>query len=74
MIVEIPISTGSLAGFLANMRNWLDHNACTPVLFQTESQEPGTILIRIGFAAINDAERFRKAFGADSPDIAGAAA
>lgn len=74
MIVEIPIPTGSLAGSLANMRNWLDRNRCTPARFETQSVEPGIVLIRVEFADDQDAERFRSAFGGDSPGVAGAAA
>jgi hypothetical protein len=69
MMVEIPIGVGTLAGALANMRNWLDANHCTPVLFQTTSgEQPGVILIRVEFDDDADAEAFRLAFDAGASD------
>ena len=63
MIVEIAISAGALAGALANMRSWLDHNHCAPVLFRTKSgEQPDIILIRVEFEADADATAFRLAF------------
>jgi hypothetical protein len=75
MIVEMAISADTLAGALANMRNWLDANRCTPVLFQTKSSEqPGVILIRVEFAGGADAEAFRRAFDVGASDVPSVAA
>ena len=63
MIAEIPISAATLAGTLANMRSWLDHNRCEPVRFETKSGEPGTVVIRVEFKTDSDAQAFRLAFG-----------
>ena len=63
MIAEIPINAAALAGTLANMRNWLDHNRCEPVRFETESGEPGNLVIRVEFKTDSDAQAFRLAFG-----------
>jgi len=62
MIVEIPVSVASFAGELANMRDWLGANHCTPVRFETKSQEPGVIL---EFDDAEDAEAFWLAFNAN---------
>lgn len=65
MIVEIPVSVASFAGELANMRDWPDANHCTPVRFETKSQEPGVVLIRVEFNEADDAEAFWLAFNAN---------
>jgi hypothetical protein len=41
MIAEIPISAATLAGTLANVRSWLDHNHCEPVRSDTKSGGTG---------------------------------
>ena len=70
MIVELPISAATLAGTLANMRNWLDHNRCEPVRFETKSGERGTVVIRVEFKADSHAKAFRLAFGTGTADAA----
>jgi hypothetical protein len=59
MIVEIPIGSAALAGTLANMRSWLDHNRREPVRFETKGGEPGVVVIRVEFKDDSDAEAFR---------------
>ena len=68
MIAEIPISAATLAGTLANMRSWLDHNRCEPVRFETKSGEPGTVVIRVEFKTDSDAQAFRLAFATGGPE------
>ena len=74
MIAGIAISAATLAGTLANMRSWLDHNRCEPVRFVTISGEPGTVIVRVEFKTGNDAEAFRRAFDPGASDTAGVAA
>jgi hypothetical protein len=74
MVVEIPISAASLADTMSRMRSWLDKHYCTPVLFATKSQQPGSVLIHVEFADAGDAAGFRAAFDlANSEDPVAAA-
>ena len=68
MIAEIPISAATLAGTLANMRSWLDHNHCEPVRFETKSGEPGIVVVRVEFKSDSDAQAFRLAFATGAPE------
>jgi hypothetical protein len=54
MIVELTIGAAAFADTLADMRNWLDRNRCTPARFETKSTAPSIILIRIDFGDAND--------------------
>ena len=75
MIVEIPISAGTLAGALAKMRTWLDHNRSAPVLSQTKKRaDADIVLVRAEFNDAAEAEAFRLAFDADRPELSDAAA
>ena len=75
MIVEIPVSAGALADALANMRTWLDHNHCEPVLFRTrKSQDADTVLIRVEFKEDTGAEAFQLAFNGNGTELSNAAA
>jgi len=74
MVVEVPVSTPSLADAMGDMRKWLDHRRCTPILFATTRDGPGTVLIRVEFADPDVALAFRAAFGASEPEAPAAAA
>ena len=74
MVVEVPISTPSLANAMSRMRNWLDERRCTPILFTTTSDQPGTVLIRVDFDAAADALAFKASFGPAEPQAPAAAA
>lgn len=74
MILEILIAASSLADGMARMRNWLDHNHCEPVRFETSTDEAGAVLIRVEFADGTDAAAFRTAFAEDSDQTQAAAA
>ena len=74
MIVEVPADTASLADAMSQMRDWLDQRRCTPILFATTSEQPGTVVIRVEFADGGDAAAFRAAFGEAQPGEAVAAA
>jgi hypothetical protein len=74
MVVEIPINAPSLADTMGRMRRWLDKHHCTPVLFATKSEQPGSVLIHVEFADAADAAAFQAAFGAAEPKAPAAAA
>ena len=74
MVVEVPISTASLADTMSQMRDWLDQHRCTPTLFATTSEQPRTVVIHVEFADNGDAAAFRAAFGQAQPGEAIAAA
>jgi hypothetical protein len=74
MVVELSINTPSFADAMSRMRNWLDERRCTPVLFATNSDATGTVLIRVEFADTADAVEFRASFGPAEPKAPPAAA
>jgi hypothetical protein len=74
MVVTVSARAASLAGTLANMRSWLDHNHCTPARFEMQTEEPDTVLIRVEFRGDAEGEAFRLAFDGNAPDLSGVAA
>jgi hypothetical protein len=62
LVVEISVSAADLAATLATMRNWLDHNKCNPVKFESQPEQGGVILVRVHFDAADLANAFRQSF------------
>jgi hypothetical protein len=68
-IVQTRVPTSDFGTALGAMRTWLDQHNCDPVKFETDTESPATILIRVEFQAEKLAEAFQKAFD-DGPSLA----
>jgi hypothetical protein len=62
-IVEIMVSVATFGDALGAMRDWLDRNKCGPVKFETATEEPGAVRVRLEFDQPGFAESFRQRFG-----------
>ena len=51
-----------LAKALADMRQWLDHNDCTPTIFRTRTAQPGAVLVQVEFEENDAAAAFERRF------------
>ena len=44
--VDLHFASAGFGESLGDMRQWLDHNDCTPTIFRTKTALPGTVLTR----------------------------
>lgn len=70
-IAEIRIGAEGFGEVLGAMRAWLDQNKAGAVKFETETEAPGTIRVRLEFGEAGLAEAFEQQFG--EPSLARAA-
>jgi hypothetical protein len=61
-VIEVRVAAGKFGEILGKMRGWLDHNESGPVRFETKTEAPGLIYIRVGFDHNDRAEAFRQEF------------
>lgn len=62
-VVEIRVSVAAFGEALGAMRSWLDGNKCGPVKFETASEPPAAILVRLEFEESGPAAAFERQFG-----------
>ena len=62
-IVEVTVAVAGLGDTLGEMRDWLDRNKCGPVKFETATNAPGAVLVRLEFSEREPAEAFEQHFG-----------
>jgi hypothetical protein len=60
--VEVRLPGRKLADAMSELRQWLDHNQCTPADFGILS-EGGDLVVRITFSDDEMADRFQRQFG-----------
>jgi hypothetical protein len=61
--VDLHVSTARLGDSLGEMREWLDHNGCTPAGFDTRTEpEAGTVLVHVEFEEDEVATAFERVF------------
>lgn len=65
-VIEIMVSVATFGDVLGAMRDWLDRNKCGPVKFETATEAPGSVRIRLEFDQPGFAEAFQQRFG-DAP-------
>ena len=74
-VVEIRLPLASFATALGEMRDWLDHNRCDAVKFESTTEARATVRIRVEFPFEDAlAAAFRQRFDADTTEDAAAAA
>ena len=61
-IVEIMVSVATFGDVLGAMRDWLDRNKCGPVKFETATEGPGSVRVRLEFDQPRFAEAFQQRF------------
>ena len=61
--VEIMVSVTAFGEALGAMRSWLDQNKSGPVKFETATEAPGAIRVRLEFEQPGLAEAFTEQFG-----------
>ena len=61
--VDLHIEAGKLAGTFDQMRSWLDHHDCVPVLLKPIAHQTGTIHLHVQFNEDRLADAFRQEFG-----------
>ena len=62
-IVEIMVSVATFGDALGAMRDWLDRNKCGPVKFETATDGPGLVRVRLEFDQAASAAAFQQRFG-----------
>jgi hypothetical protein len=65
-VVEIMVSVATFGDVLGAMRDWLDRKKCGPVKFETATEVPGSVRMRLEFDQPGFAEAFQERFG-DTP-------
>jgi hypothetical protein len=60
--VELHLNRAGFGDRLSEMRRWLDRHDCTPALFGTSTERPGTVLVHVEFREDANAEAFEHAF------------
>jgi hypothetical protein len=60
--VDLHLNHAGFGESLSDMRRWLDHNHCTPAVFDTATERPGTVLVHVEFREDNLAEAFERDF------------
>ena len=62
-VIEIMVSVATFGDVLGAMRDWLDRNKCGPVKFETATEAPGSVRVRLEFEQPGFAEAFHERFG-----------
>lgn len=62
-VIEIRIAVAGLGDALGAMRDWLDRNKCGAVRFETATEPPAAVRVRLEFAEPGWAEAFGRQFG-----------
>ncbi|HEX3536494.1 MAG TPA: hypothetical protein VHU15_06980 [Stellaceae bacterium] len=62
-VIEIMVSVATFGDVLGAMRDWLDRNKCGPVKFETATEAPGSVRVRLEFDQSGFAEAFQQRFG-----------
>ena len=74
-VVEIRLPLASFATALGEMRSWLDHHHCDTVKFESATEAPATVRIRVEFPFEDAlAAAFRQRFDAGTTEDTAAAA
>jgi hypothetical protein len=62
-VSEIMVSVATFGDVLGAMRDWLDRNKCGPVKFETATEAPGCVRVRLEFDEPGFAGAFQERFG-----------
>ena len=74
-VVEIRLPLTSFATALGEMRSWLDHHRCDTVNFESATELPGIVRIRVEFPRNEDlVVAFRQRFDTSTTEDTAAAA
>jgi hypothetical protein len=60
--VDLHFASAGFGESLGDMRQWLDHNDCTPTIFRTKTALPGTVLVQVEFEENDAAAAFERRF------------
>jgi hypothetical protein len=60
--IELHFNRAGFGDSLSDMRRWLDHHDCTPAIFDTSTERPGTVLVHVEFREDAEAEAFEREF------------
>ena len=64
-VIEVRVGRNAFADALGAMRSWLDRNRADPTRFETMTERPGIIVIRVEFKSDAMAEAFEQQFGSN---------
>ena len=60
--VDLYFASAGFGETLGDMRQWLDHNDCTPTNFRTKTEGPGTVLVHVEFNENDAGASFERHF------------
>ena len=60
--VDLHFATAGFGESLGDMRQWLDHNDCTPTIFRTRTEQSGAVLVQVEFEENDAAAAFERRF------------
>jgi hypothetical protein len=60
--VDLYFTSAEFGESLGDMRQWLDHNDCTPTNFRTKAEQPGMVLVHVEFDENDASASFERHF------------